>query len=473
MDIDYAGIGFKCGIEIHQQLDTGKLFCRCRSEIKSGKPELVVKRRLRASAGETGVIDDAALHESKKSKYFLYDFYPESSCLVELDEEPPHEPDKSAVETALQVALMLNAKPVDRICFMRKTVVDGSNTSGFQRTALIARDGFIETSKGRVGIETVCLEEESAKIVSRGKELDEYNLSRLGIPLIEIATCPDIKDPDHCRESAEKIGMILRSTGCVKRGIGTIRQDVNLSVKKGARVEIKGFQDLRNMPKIIENEVKRHIKLIKDRKEVKKEVRKANSDLSTSFMRPMPGAARMYPETDVLLIRADLKDIKAPELIDNKSKRLEKELKINSDVAMVIAKSGMADRVISLAAKFKNVKPQLIAEAVAVMPKEIKKRHGVEVNALEHLDEILGFLDSGRIPKEAVFEILVEKAKGSKVDYSRYMLMSDDEIIKIIKKVISDNKGAPFNALIGIAMGRLRGKADGKKVAEILRKEAS
>ena len=471
MQLDYEKLNFKCGIEIHQQLDTHKLFCSCPSLIRDDKPDIIVKRRLRASAGESGEVDAAALHEVKKEKQFIYQAYSDTTCLVELDEEPPHDLNKEALEITLQVALMLNAKVVDKICFMRKTVVDGSNTSGFQRTALIATDGFVETSKGKVSVDSICLEEEAAKIVKRTENEDTYNLSRLGIPLVEIATAPDIKDPEHCKETAKKLGMVLRSTNKVKRGLGTIRQDVNLSIKGKSRVEIKGFQDLKNMPKIIENEVKRHLKLLEKGKEIKKEVRKANKDLTTSFMRPMPGSARMYPETDIRTIRPDISKIKIPELITDKSKKLEKDFKLNKDLADLITKSGKTDFFIKLAEKYKNIKPLFIADSLVNSGKEIKRRYNKDIDSSEHIEEILDYLNKGKISKEAVFEILVEKAQGKKVDYKKYFLMSDEEIKKILKEIIAKNEGAPFNALMGQAMAKLRGKADGKKIVELLKKE--
>jgi len=471
MKLDYKKLNFKCGIEIHQQLDTKKLFCNCPSLIRDDKPDIVIKRKLRPSAGESGEVDVAALHEFKRGKQFIYQAYSDTTCLVELDEEPPHDVNKEALEIALQVALMLNAKIVDKICFMRKTVIDGSNTAGFQRTALIAADGFIETSKGKVRIDIICLEEEAAKIIKRAEKEDIYNLSRLGIPLIEIATAPDIKDPEHCKEVAEKIGMILRSTNRVKRGLGTIRQDVNLSVKNKARVEIKGFQDLRNMPRIIENEVKRHLKLIEKGQEPKNEVRKANKDLTTSFMRPMPGSARMYPETDIKTIRPDTSKIKIPELISDKSERIEKDFNLNKDLAALIIKSGKIDFFINLANKYKNIRPLFIADILMNSGKEIKRRYSKEIDASNYIEEILDYLNKGKISKEAVFEILVEKANGKKVDYRKYFLMDDEEIRKVLEEVIAKNKGAPFNALMGQAMARLRGKADGKKIVELLKKE--
>ena len=179
--MDYKKLKLMVGLEIHQQLDGKKLFCDCPTLIVDDNPDTQLLRLLRASAGETGKVDRAAKHEQLKEKHFKYQFYNSSCCLVEIDEEPPHDLNKDALETALIVAKLLNAEIIDEIQIMRKIVVDGSNVGGFQRTALIATNGYLETSYGRVGIDCICLEEDSAKIVRRGEEFDLYNLSRLGI----------------------------------------------------------------------------------------------------------------------------------------------------------------------------------------------------------------------------------------------------------------------------------------------------
>ncbi|MBI3036787.1 Glu-tRNA(Gln) amidotransferase GatDE subunit E, partial [Candidatus Woesearchaeota archaeon] len=186
---DYVKLGLKAGLEIHQQLDTKhKLFCSCPTTIRDDKADVVVKRRLRASAGETGELDVAAAYEQLRGKHFIYNAYNDTVCDVELDEEPIHGLNSEALGIVLQVSQLLKAKTVDRIQVMRKTVVDGSNTSGFQRTALVAMNGKIILDGSSVTIQTICVEEESAKIVERTAAADTYNLSRLGIPLVEIAT---------------------------------------------------------------------------------------------------------------------------------------------------------------------------------------------------------------------------------------------------------------------------------------------
>src|SRR3972149_1023861 len=191
-EVDYAKLGLKCGLEIHQQLETKKLFCNCPSILRKDEPDFTIKRKLHAVAGESGEVDAAAAYQHSLDKEFVYEGYNDTTCLVEIDEEPPHEMNKEALEIATHVSLLLNAKMIPLSQIMRKTVVDGSNTSGFQRTVMIARDGFVETNAGRVGIDSVCLEEDSARVV-REKSTGQtatYRLDRLGIPLIEIATAP-------------------------------------------------------------------------------------------------------------------------------------------------------------------------------------------------------------------------------------------------------------------------------------------
>ncbi len=262
-----------CGLEIHQRLATPtKLFCRCPNGAdEEAEPTSTIRRRLRAVAGETGLVDPSAAFEAGKTREFTYLLFDASTCAVEADDEPPKEPSPEAIETAIMASLMLNGRVLDEVRFMRKTVVDGSATSGFQRTALVALDGSIETPSGRIGVPTVCIEEESAGIVEQKAATASYRLDRLGVPLIEIATAPQITSGKQAREAAQAIGSLLRSAkGRVKRGIGTIRQDLNVSVAGGTRCEIKGVQDLDSLEAIVENEASRQEWLLWIRDELKK-----------------------------------------------------------------------------------------------------------------------------------------------------------------------------------------------------------
>ncbi|MBN2053042.1 Glu-tRNA(Gln) amidotransferase subunit GatE [Candidatus Woesearchaeota archaeon] len=467
--LNYEELGLKCGIEIHQQLSGKKLFCNCPAEIRKDNPDFRLKRHLRASAGESGAVDQAALYEVGKKKYYIYEGYEDITCLVELDCEPPHPLNQAALKAALQVAKMLNCRIVDEIQVMRKTVIDGSNTSGFQRTMLIGMNGSLEVNGKKIGIDTICLEEEACQIVERKKEYDIYNLSRLGIPLIEIATGPHITTPEEAKEVAAKIGMILRSTGACKRGIGTIRQDINLSIKGGARIEIKGFQELKSIPKIMDYEIERQLKLIKEGKQVESEVRKAEDDLTTSFLRPMPGMDRMYPETDIPPIKPDTEGISSVKTIEERIKELSSDFKLSPELAKEIISQEID--FVKLVKEFAKLQPKFIAETIINATKEIKARFKKDINVFEHL-EVLQKANKNEIPTSAVFEILAEIASsdGNKPDYSKYKGMSDDDLEQEVVKLIKENPAAPINALMGMLMAKHRGKIDGKKAMALLNK---
>ena len=265
---DYEKLGLKVGLEIHRQLDTKKLFSPVPSELTE-RVDFTFERRLRPTMSEMGEIDPAALEEFKKGRKYIYEGNYELTDLVYMDEEPPRGPDREALEVSLQIAYLLNAKPVDEVHFMRKIVIDGSNVSGFQRTAIIAMNGKVETPWGSVGIPTICLEEDACRIVERKEKEVIYRLDRLGIPLVEISTTPDIHHPEQAKVVAKYIGDALRATKKVKRGLGTIRQDLNVSINGGARIEIKGVQELDMIPLIIEREVERQVNLLKIRDELR------------------------------------------------------------------------------------------------------------------------------------------------------------------------------------------------------------
>ncbi len=604
---NYKELDLKIGLEIHQQLDGTKLFCSCPCLIKDSLPDFTLQRSLRASASELGVIDKAALHELKKGKYFLYQGYYDATCLVELDESPPEKVNKETLEMALQATLLFHATPVDFVQFMRKIVIDGSNVSGFQRTALIAVNGWIETSEGKISIPTICLEEESAKKGEDTENYSTYNLSRLGIPLLEVVTGPDIKSAEGAKEAAEKIGMVLRSLKGVKRGLGTIRQDVNLSIKGHPRVEIKGFQDLKSIPKVADYEITRQLALLKIHEQLKNykprkeeildlsscfkntncelikkvllkngkvfgaklegysgllgiqfsdtkrfgtelsnyaktygvggiihsdedlqkyhfsekeifelrqilqvhkedafllvaaevekakhaliaavkranlqytadfpsEVRKAETDFTTSFLRPMPGAERMYPETDIPLIPITqelLKNIVLPALLDEQIADLEELYNLQPEIARALLKKQV--NFASFVQLYTELEPAFIARVLVELPKEIKARFNLDSSLLtaQHLHEVLGLLNQKKINKEATLELLADLLKLGKIDLMKYTSVSDKDLEEEIKKIIEGNKNASFNALMGEIMSKFRGKIDGKKAAELIKK---
>ncbi len=280
----------KVGLEVHQQLDTReKLFCSCPTEPASGEPDFEFRRLLRATKSELGAVDQAAQFEETRRRMYVYQGFEWTTCLVEMDEEPPHELNREALEVGLMCAKLLGARPVDEVVVMRKTVIDGSNTSGFQRTALIALGGSIKVGDKTVGVSTICLEEDSARLVSADASsgVVTYRLDRLGVPLIEISTQPDISSPEEAEKVAYEIGRTLRRLRRVKRGLGTIRQDINVSVEGGARVEVKGVQELSLIPRVVDFEVKRQLGLIALRDHLKKTLGSVNAsrpvDVSAVF----------------------------------------------------------------------------------------------------------------------------------------------------------------------------------------------
>lgn len=259
--MDFRALGLKVGLEIHQQLATHKLFCECPSQLVDEEAGMRFERRLRPTQSELGEVDAAAIEEARRHLTFVYEAT-SNTCLVEADEEPPHVPNEEAFDIALEIALLLEADPVQEVHVMRKIVIDGSNTSGFQRSALVAMNGSITVDGKRIGVPTILLEEDAARKVGESEGAVVYRLDRLGIPLVEIATTPDIETPREAREVALAIGSLLRATGKVLRGIGTIREDLNISIRGGARIEVKGVQDLRLIETFVEREVERQQMLI-------------------------------------------------------------------------------------------------------------------------------------------------------------------------------------------------------------------
>lgn len=610
--MDYEELGFKCGIEIHQQLNTdSKLFCRCPVDLEDENPDAKIERRLRSVAGETGEQDEAAEVESLKERKFVYHYHERNNCLVELDEEPPHRMNEEALNTALTFARMVDADIPREIQVMRKMVVDGSNTSGFQRTSMVGLDGEIETETGKVSIEDIELEEESAGINERNEDKAIYDLSRLGVPLIEIGTDASIENPEHAREVAERLGMLLRSTGNARRGLGTIRQDVNVSIEGGSRVEIKGFQDVRNIDVLIENEVERqknliefgeeldddievlgdnvtHLfedsdnriistvlendgavygfkfpdlagkmkekissdrylalelvdyaktrgiqgilhtdedqdygindefeelrnifksseddviavlagpkdnareaaKAVKQRAqkiysgEVPEETRAAEQDFTTSYARPLPGSARMYPETDIPSIT--IEDDKIKQIDDNLPETLdEREEKYAEEIGEELATQIISSTKLNLFEKFKE---EYDAKTVANVFTNVLsglESEGVEVDNIteEQFKVFFEAFNEDEIAKDDFEEVLVEMAQTVKSKEAIEEVVegksSEEEIREVVKEVI-DNKEEMIEeqgehaqgALMGVVMGRV--EADGGTVSRILGQE--
>jgi glutamyl-tRNA(Gln) amidotransferase subunit E len=250
----------KIGLEIHFQVRGRKLFCECEGE-EDTKELGTFSRKLTVVSGEKSEKDAAALQESMKGKLFEY-VRTENSCLVEMDEEPPHLPGRETLDTAIIVSLILGCRIVDNVHFMRKIVIDGSNTSGFQRTGIVGLRGVFKSDSKSIGITSVTLEEEACKKIREDERKIVYSLDRLGIPLIEISTDPDIRSPKEAREVAQSIGLAVKQSGMIRREASSIRQDLNVSIKGGNRVEIKGVQSLSQIERVLANEIERQESLV-------------------------------------------------------------------------------------------------------------------------------------------------------------------------------------------------------------------
>jgi len=286
--VDYKALGLKTGLEIHIQLNTRrKLFCHCPPVLRDDEPHFKLERRLHVSVSELGAVDPAVLWEVRKRRKYVYEGYRDTTCLVELDEEPPHMPDEETLATAVAVAKLFNAKLFDEVHVMRKTVIDGSNVSGFQRTMLVAYGGRAKILGYDIGVETIALEEDAARKMGEEGKTVIYRLDRLGIPLIEIATEPMTYTPQQVEEVAWVIGYSVKITGRAKRGIGTVRQDVNVSIAGGAKTEIKGVPDLSLIPKVIEYEAARQVNLLKIAEELRRrgvqKVELSTADVTAAF----------------------------------------------------------------------------------------------------------------------------------------------------------------------------------------------
>ena len=623
--INFEKIGLKVGLEIHQQLDTGKkLFCNCKS-VEDDEYTNKFSRKLRATKSELGKIDPAALFESTKSKTIVYYANPDSSCLVEKDEEPPHDLDQNAKDTALLIGSALKSKIFSEIHVMRKTVVDGSNTSGFQRTMLVAQGGHIEVEGKRVGVQSICLEEDAAKIIKDEDNKRFFSLDRLGIPLVEIALEPVTDGPKTVRNIALTLGRLLRVTKKVARGIGTIRQDVNISITDGGIIEVKGVQQLDQLEKIIEfeatrqhglmiisekikaitnsdiekendvfvitdllndcnskiirNSLKNHneIKAIRIKKlagligfepytnvrlgkeigqlvrffgiggvfhsdelpnygivdsDIQKirtflelnrddafliiagrtpsldfaiesiinrinnakngppaETRAATQTGETVFLRPRPGASRMYPETDIPTIKIthkelDLAKSNIPKSWDESLLEIQNKYQINAQLSEQIFDSEYFDLFEKICDDEKN-SPNFVASVLCSTITNLQ-RNGLNSKLLkpDEISKTFELLKNKKINKESI-EIIFEQIMSGKtstaldaVEKASITQLNEDELEKILDKIIEQNYDKikqdglhAVSSIMGMAMKQVRGKTSGSLVNKIIRKK--
>ncbi len=613
--MDYRKIGLKAGIEVHNQLNTRyKLFCSCSTSMLGEEPVGVILRKQHPVASELGEYDVAAQYEVMRDRVFVYEAFRDETCHVELDEEPPHPLNQEALETAMTVAVLLNCRIPDEIHVMRKTVIDGSNTTSFQRTMVVGVGGFLKHRGRKVPIDQVSLEEDAAAIVGEEDGTVRYRLNRLGVPLIEVSTgLLEGLSPSEIEDVAFQIGMIVRSTGKAKKAIGAIRQDLNVSIKGGARNELKGLQELGLLSKSIENEMNRqlsliwltgelkrrgvkkihddpvvvnsvlsatpnkilrsildgngniyaivlpkfagllkknlfegktlgrefadvavafglrglfhsdeglskyhlekdfeklraHLKLGKDdaliilgedktKGKVAKEIierarnllkgvqegtRSVTPDGSTKFNRPLPGAKRMYPESDIVPIpitKELMREIKRnlPESIEKRTSGLVRKYKLSRELADQILKTDQAvvfEKIVSGA----KAEPRIVANALVSTSKDLGKREGIDTSVLQesHLVDIFSSLRSGKIVKESIPDLMrflaksPHKSAGDAIRELKIKTLSQRDIEEIVKRAVASTDR--IDKAIGIAMSELRGKVEAKTVVDMVKK---
>ncbi len=268
---DYQTVGFKSGLEIHQQLYTDKkLFCRCPAGIYSENYDAEILRHMRPTLSELGEYDGTALMEFKTKKEIIYRINRNTVCTYEMDDTPPFLINEDALDIALGIGMLYNCKLVDELHIARKQYLDGSIPTGFQRTAIYAVDGWIPYKDRKVKIVQMSIEEDSCREVADYSHNRIYLTDRLGMPLIETVTGPDMITPYEVAEVGWICAKLVRSTHKVRRGIGAARQDVNVSVDGGTRVEIKGVPKISMIPLLTHNEAMRQWNLLRLRDELNK-----------------------------------------------------------------------------------------------------------------------------------------------------------------------------------------------------------
>ena len=269
----YEDMGFMSGLEIHQQLKTDKkLFCRCPAGIyqKNGQYDAELIRHMRPTMSELGEYDGTALMEFKTKKTIIYRVANVTTCTYDVDDTPPFKLNSQALEIALEIALLLSTKIVGELHVTRKQYLDGSIPTGFQRTAIVGIEGQIPLKNKSVRVIQLSIEEDTCREASDIRHVRTYTTDRLGIPLVETVTYPDMKTPDEVVEAANYLRFLTRSTGKVRTGIGAAREDVNVSIRDGTRVEIKGVAHIKLIPELVHNEAFRQKSFLEIRDELQK-----------------------------------------------------------------------------------------------------------------------------------------------------------------------------------------------------------
>jgi glutamyl-tRNA(Gln) amidotransferase subunit E len=334
---NYRELGLRAGIEIHQELNTdSKLFCRCTPELTQEDPDFIIRRNFRPVLGEMGEFDKAMLVEYQKVLSIQYQGYDAYSCSYEIDETPPVEMDRRSLGSGIILCLMFHMSPIRELHVCRKNYLDGSVPCGFQRTTIFGLNGYIEIDNKKYGVNTLCVEEDAARKIEYDEKnkIITYRLDRLGIPLVEIVTDPDMNTPEEFEKVAFNLGLLLRSSGFVKRGLGTIRQDINVSIRSGSRVEIKGVQKLDWIQPLIDNEIERQLNLVKIKEEMKKRgLKKSNFNIKPIELTEIFKQTKFNPLKNAIKNKQKVMGIKLPKMKDLLGIKVQNEKSFGKEIA--------------------------------------------------------------------------------------------------------------------------------------------
>lgn len=419
---------------------------------------------------------------------------------------------KQVVEYALAVGLAVNCQ-INQYCkFDRKNYFYPDNPQNYQISQLylpICHDGCVEidtpTGKKKIGIHEIHMEEDAGKLIHDEWEdcsLVDYN--RSGVPLIEIVSEPDMRSGDEVIAYLEKLRLIIQYLGAsdCKLQEGSMRADVNLSVREagsselGTRTEMKNLNSFKAIARAIEGEQKRQIELIEEGKPVVQETRRWDDNKESSYaMRSKEDARdyRYFPDPDlppVVISDEWIGNIKSrqPELRTEKMARYQQEFKLSEyDADIITGSKHMADifeTVTAICQKPKEAANWLMVEAMRLL-----KEHDMDPEEMtfsaENLAKLIILVDNGTINRTMGKEVF-EKIFADNIDPEQYVeenglkVVNDEgELRRVIDGIVSANpqsvedyhsgKEKAFGFLVGQTMRSMKGKADPGAVNRILK----
>jgi len=419
---------------------------------------------------------------------------------------------KKVVEFAMAAGLATGCS-ITRSCkFDRKNYLYPDLPKAYQVSQLylpICRDGGIEieTSSGKkkIGIHEIHMEEDAGKLIHDDWDdctLVDYN--RCGVPLIEIVSDPDMRSAEEVIAYLEKLKLILQYLGVsdCKMQEGSLRADINLSIREagapefGTRTEMKNMNSFKAIARAIEGETKRQIEVLEDGGKVIQETRRWDDNKDTSFaMRSKEDAQdyRYFPEPDLAPIEISeewLAEVKArePELRDAKKARYTEEFEIPEyDADIITASKKLADifeAAVAICHKPKEVSNWLMVETMRLLKEKVMEPEEITF-APENLARLIEMVASNAINRtvaktvfEAVFNenadpeaYVKEKGLGIVNDESALRKAVED-IIAANPQSVEDYRGGKDKAigfLVGQTMKAMKGKADPGMINSLLK----